>query len=75
MLPARPGQKEQRYVELLSAEVAESDPGPGQVAPTSGGGQPSASSRIEMLEGEVARLKAELQSLKEEFAAFRKQFE
>jgi uncharacterized protein YceH (UPF0502 family) len=75
VLPARPGKKEQRYVELLSAEVTESDPGPDQVAPTSGGAPPSASSRIESLEGEVVRLKAELQSLKEDFTAFQQQFE
>jgi uncharacterized protein YceH (UPF0502 family) len=75
LLPARPGQKEQRYVELLSADVPESDHGPGQVAPTSESTQPSASSRVESLEAEVARLKAELQSLREDFAAFRNQFE
>jgi uncharacterized protein YceH (UPF0502 family) len=75
MMPARPGQKEQRYVELLSMEVPESDRGPAQVAPTSADAQPSASSRLESLEGEVVRLKAELQSLREDFAAFRKQFE
>jgi len=75
MLPARPGQKEQRYVELLSIEVQESDPAPGQVTTISTGAPAPASSRLESLEEEVARLNADLQSLRDDFAAFRKQFE
>jgi uncharacterized protein len=75
ILPARPGQKEQRYVELLSAEIPESEHVASQAVPMSGVAQPSASSRIEALEAEIARLKAELQSLKEEFGAFRNQFD
>jgi uncharacterized protein YceH (UPF0502 family) len=74
MLPARPGQKEQRYVELLSAEIPESERAV-QAIPVSESGQLTTSSRVETLEEEVVRLKAELQSLREEFSAFRKQFE
>ena len=69
LLPHRPGQKEQRYVQLLSGEPAleqlsspESHPA---AAPTP--------TRVETLEAEVAALKAEVATLKEEFARFRQQ--
>jgi uncharacterized protein len=75
VLPARPGQKEQRYVELLSAEIPVTEHGTVDVASTGGSSQSSASSRVEALEEEVARLKTELQSLRDDFASFRKQFE
>ncbi|MEA3212627.1 MAG: uncharacterized protein QOE70_5684 [Chthoniobacter sp.] len=75
-LPPRPGQKEKRYVQLLSAE---------SLAPEMDRETPDATSdrqpvktepgRIAGLEQEVAQLKAEMQQLKDEFGAFRKQFE
>jgi uncharacterized protein YceH (UPF0502 family) len=74
ILSARPGQKEQRYKELLTIETPETDDGAVQPTASSGVGQ-TASSRIELLEGEVTQLRAELQSLRDEFAAFRRQFD
>jgi len=76
LLPPRPGQKERRYLHLLS--VAGAEPDLAAVAST-----PMESvtpivpvpTRIETLEAEVASLRAELQALREELAAFRKQFE
>jgi uncharacterized protein YceH (UPF0502 family) len=67
-LPRRPGEKESRYAHLLSGApaVAEAE----AEAPT----MPRAD-RIGALEGEVARLGAELNDLKLQFAVFRKQFE
>ena len=71
MVPPRSGQKEKRYVQLLSGEplaeaATEPDPRPAAAAgPT----------RVEALETEVAALKADLAGLREEFARFRKQFE
>ena len=68
ILPARPGQKERRHVQLLSGEpeaeaaVIYSLPSP-PVA--------ESNSRIEQLELEIAALKSELQQLKAEFLAFR----
>lgn len=81
-LPARPGQKERRYVQLLSGpfQAAEGEPpqprrstppaaqGPSVVA----GGD---SERLAALEGEVAALKTSLSNLQAELAAFRRQFE
>jgi uncharacterized protein YceH (UPF0502 family) len=77
LLEQRPGQKERRYAQLLSAEAvsAESfgEPAPVFAAPKS---ETSADdSRLIAMEQEIARLKSELASLREDFAAFRKQFE
>jgi uncharacterized protein YceH (UPF0502 family) len=73
LLPARPGQKERRYVQLLSGEPSEEDLSalaPGRSVVTSG-----PSSRVDALAEEVKALRVELAQLREEFAAFRKQFE
>lgn len=76
MMPPQPGQKERRFVQMLSAEVP--------VAAAAGDAplNPAPPSRLETVEaelaslkGEVANLKTELASLREEFAKFRKQFE
>lgn len=73
MLPPRPGQKEKRYVQLLSgepdlSEVSAPDPAAlGDITP--------ARSRLETLEADVAALKAEIAALREELAGFKKQFE
>ena len=64
VVPARPGQKENRYVPLLSGE-------PALDAPPAAESRPAVASipmRVEALEAEVA-------ALREEFARFRKQFE
>lgn len=71
--PARPGQKERRFVQLLSGEPGEME----MTAPAQEGTSPRAGTgaRVEALEQEVAALRSELQQLREEFASFKKQFE
>ena len=61
--PAQPGQKERRYVQLLSVETEPAAMAAPEVP------------RSDSLAAEVAALKAELTTLREEFAQFRKQFE
>ena len=77
LLPPRPGQKERRYVQLLSGEPSPADAA-GQTysfqTPSQGTSPAPAISRIETLENEVAALRAELKQLREEFAAFHSQF-
>lgn len=74
LLPQRPGQKEQRYIQLLSIPTAFEE---APVETAAGEFTPPArvSERVETLEKQVAELQATLQSVREEFAAFRKQFE
>ncbi|SRR5581483_241501 len=72
VLPTRPGQKEQRYVQLLTGEPVfteqtESSPAASSV--------PATPSRLDALETEVAALKEQVQKLTDELAIFRKQFE
>ena len=69
-LPARPGQKERRFVQLLSGEPAAE---PARAASVPAGERPP--SRVDMLEVEVRELGAQVAALREEFAAFRQQFE
>ncbi|MDB6154400.1 MAG: hypothetical protein JWL90_2853 [Chthoniobacteraceae bacterium] len=73
VLAPQPGQKERRYVQLLSDEsvIAQASE-PVYVRREESERGPSA---LESLKGEVATLKTELAQLREEFAAFRKQFE
>jgi uncharacterized protein YceH (UPF0502 family) len=77
ILEARPGQKEKRYVQLISGEPVLPDSPASEIsffAPLRT--VPSEDqSRLELLETDVARLKAELQQLREELLSFRKQFE
>jgi uncharacterized protein len=71
IIPARSGQKEKRYVQLLSGE-----PGletPTTVLPTASGAVPQRS-RIDTLEAELNTLKSELHALREDLAAFKKLF-
>ncbi len=71
VLPARPGQKENRFVQLLSGEpVIEEPAATGARSPVTSG-----PTRVETLESEVAILKSEVAVLREEFARFRKQFD
>ncbi|MDQ3623387.1 MAG: YceH family protein [Verrucomicrobiota bacterium] len=74
VLPARPGQKERRYEQLLSAESLLAEPAVIEPAPAVGGAE-QPGTKVEIMEKEVAVLKAELHQLREEFAQFRKQFE
>ena len=77
VLPARPGQKESRYVQLLSGEppVSENTPGLGNDSPPAATASAMDSSRLEAIEKQVAELGAELRELREALASFRKQFE
>jgi uncharacterized protein len=69
-LPARPGQKEQRYIQLFTPEPADlpivSASAP-DIIPTA--------SRIESLEANLRLLRSEFDDLREEFSKFKKQFE
>ncbi len=71
VLPPRPGQKEKRFVQLLSGEPALEETAVSESRPAA----VSAPPRVEALEAEVAALKTELAALRDEFARFRKQFE
>lgn len=64
LLPARPGQKERRYVQLLAGEPPPDDGPIALEAPRPAAGP----SRIDALEGE-------LRALREEFERFKRQFE
>jgi uncharacterized protein len=81
-LPPRPGQKERRYVQLLSgpflgAEVEPPQPlrSPVPDAPGASMEADRSSERLAALEAELNALKASLSALQAEFAAFRRQFE
>lgn len=76
LLPARPGQKERRYVQLLSGEPTEEDLAAySPAAPAYRAVEPPPPSRLEALEEEVRALRARLEAIGEEFAKFRRQFE
>lgn len=64
LLPARPGQKERRYAQLLAGEPA-AEEGPIALEPPRA---PAGPSRLDALEGE-------LRALREEFERFKRQFE
>jgi uncharacterized protein YceH (UPF0502 family) len=73
LLAQQPGQKERRYVQLLSAEPEGGwQTGPADLAPQRSAPEPG---RLEALEAEVAALRGEVTTLQEQFAAFKKQFE
>ena len=74
VLPARPGQKEKRYVQLISGEPVLPGDFEAEI-PISVPKQQNSQSRIEALENEIATLKIELRQLREELLSFRKQFE
>ena len=77
VLPARPGQKESRYVQLFSGEpvMPEGVAIQGTDSPPVTTGSATDSSRLEAVENQVAELRAELRSIREELLSFRKQFE
>lgn len=76
VLQARPGQKENRYVQLLSGEPDLTESVASEIAFTPAASQvPSNPSRLDAIEKDVAEIKAELQQLREELLSFRKQFE
>jgi uncharacterized protein len=71
VIPARPGQKEKRYVQLLSAapEIGVSEPEPAYAQ-----GSASEKSRLDLLESELSALKSELSALRKELEEFKKLF-
>jgi uncharacterized protein len=76
VLPARPGQKENRYVQLLSGEpiLPENSFEVVQSGPVGEVSSPEPS-RLDAIEKEIAELRDELARLRTELVAFRKQFE
>ena len=68
LLGARPGQKERRYVQLLSGEPAEAadEPPPAR-------SEPAGPTRLEVLETEVADLRGELSQLRASLDELRRQ--
>jgi uncharacterized protein len=70
MIPARVGQKENRYVQLLSGEpdLESWITTPAPLAPT------SEKARLDALESELETLKSEFHSLREDLAAFKRLF-
>ncbi len=75
LLDARPGQKERRYAQLLSAESVHAEPSADIIPfPHAPAASPDGAVLL-ALESEIATLKAELAQLRAEFGAFRKQFE
>ncbi len=73
-LPRQPGEKEVRFMHLLSgtADTSADEPRPPHQTVSLA---PGTSSRLEGLETEVLRLRDELEQLKSQFADFRRQFE
>jgi uncharacterized protein YceH (UPF0502 family) len=70
VLPARPGQKEKRFVQLLSGEPDLES----WTALPSPSAEPTQKSRLDTLEAELDTLKAELSALREDLSAFKKEF-
>jgi hypothetical protein len=76
VLPARPGQKERRYIQLFSAEGAEENaPAIALSVHETTREEPAPPARIDVLTQDIASLRTELEQLRAEFAAFRRQFE
>lgn len=71
IVPPRSGQKEKRFVQLLSGEPALEEPVAAERRPAVAAGP----TRVETLEAEVGALRTEMSALREEFARFRRQFE
>jgi len=72
-LPVQPGQKEARFMHLLSGEIDVEAFAAAQTLPRSRGGVDA--ERIEKLEEEVIALRDQMETLKKTFEEFRKQFE
>ncbi|HEX9543798.1 MAG TPA: YceH family protein [Pyrinomonadaceae bacterium] len=72
-LPRQPGQKEARFMHLLSGEVEIETQTPERA--TSSASRVTSSDRVSKLEGDVETLKTEFKKLREQFEGFKKQFE
>ena len=73
VLPPGPGQKEKRYVQLISGEPDLPANLEGEIPYSGPQGREQA--RLEILESDLENLRRELRQLREEFVSFRKQFE
>jgi uncharacterized protein YceH (UPF0502 family) len=73
LLPRQAGNKEARYVHLLSGDVEVREAQPVREAAVSSSA--AENTRITELESEIAGLQKEVSDLKKQFAEFRKQFE
>jgi uncharacterized protein len=71
VLPARPGQKERRFIQLLAGEPEVIEAPASSELPI---GRVPEKSRLALLEGEVNSLKRDLQALREDLANFKKEF-
>jgi uncharacterized protein len=74
-LPRQPGQKEQRFIQLLSASPEIEQAGAEQPPLPRASGDAGTGNRLTALEQEVVRLKEEVGELREVMEQFRKQFE
>lgn len=72
LLPARPGQKERRYVQLLSGEPVEPAAEP-PAATALAGAAPTSAGRLDALEAEIATLRGELAELRASLDDLRRQ--
>jgi uncharacterized protein YceH (UPF0502 family) len=80
LLPARPGQKERRYVQLLSGEpvIEESNEMAAAIpraTATGAAAEPAAVSRLTTLEQEMRDLRSQLEAMRAEFERFKGQFD
>jgi uncharacterized protein len=71
VIPARPGQKEKRYVQLLSGEPELESL---TTLPAAAGTPVSGKSRLDTLEAELNALKSEFQALRQDLTEFKKLF-
>jgi uncharacterized protein YceH (UPF0502 family) len=71
VIPPRPGQKEKRYVHLLSRREEAGEP---TEEPTQTVELTPQKSRLDQLETELNTLRAEMNALREDFEQFKKQF-
>ena len=71
VIPAKSGQKEKRYIQLLSGEP---DLEASAITMRPDAGSVPQKSRLETLEAELSTLKSEFHALREDLAAFKKLF-
>jgi len=74
-LPRQAGQKEARFVHLLSGELDLEALAELEASPHASTSRQSSSDRITQLEQQVETLSGQIKNLQDEFAAFKKQFE
>jgi uncharacterized protein YceH (UPF0502 family) len=70
-LPRRPGQKEERWMQLLGGDAVSTEPTPMPVAPPAGDRVEALEARVDRLEDEVSALRGALDSLRSGGPRFR----